>query len=171
MAFELTAEQAEIRDQMLKLCASFGDEYWLRKDREGTFPEEFHAAMAKGGWLGIAMPEQYGGGGLGITEAAVMMQAVAESGACMTGASESDPMRTSTEMSHMKAMLNRPRTCGVMLHGRTADNFVSLPDLASGRRLVRRPSESPRSAPCALHLPRGRAAASRRTQESRSADC
>lgn len=87
MAFELTAEQAEIRDQMLKLCASFGDEYWLRKDREGTFPEEFHAAMAKGGWLGIAMPEQYGGGGLGITEAAVMMQAVAESGACMTGAS------------------------------------------------------------------------------------
>lgn len=87
MAFELTREQAEIREQTLKLCASFGDEYWLRKDREGTFPEEFHAAMAKGGWLGIAMPEEYGGGGLGITEAAVMMQAVAESGACMTGAS------------------------------------------------------------------------------------
>lgn len=87
MAFELTAEQAEIRDQVLKLCAAFGDEYWLRKDREGTFPEEFHAAMAKGGWLGIAMPEAYGGGGLGIAEAAVMMQAVAESGACMTGAS------------------------------------------------------------------------------------
>lgn len=87
MAFELTPEQAEIREQTLKLCASFGDEYWLRKDREGTFPEEFHAAMAKGGWLGIAMPEEYGGGGLGITEAAVMMQAVAESGACMTGAS------------------------------------------------------------------------------------
>jgi len=87
MAFELTAEQAEIRDQVLKLCAAFGDEYWLRKDREGTFPEEFHAAMAKGGWLGIAMPEAYGGGGLGIAEAAVMMEAVAESGACMTGAS------------------------------------------------------------------------------------
>jgi len=87
MSFELTAEQAEIREQILKLCAAFGDEYWLRKDREGTFPEEFHAAMARGGWLGIAMPEQHGGGGLGITEAAVMMQAVAESGACMTGAS------------------------------------------------------------------------------------
>ena len=87
MSFELTAEQAEIREQILKLCAAFGDEYWLRKDRDGTFPEEFHAAMARGGWLGIAMPEQHGGGGLGITEAAVMMQAVAESGACMTGAS------------------------------------------------------------------------------------
>jgi len=87
MSFELTAEQAEIREQILKLCAAFGDEYWLRKDRDGTFPEEFHAAMARGGWLGIAMPEQHGGGGLGIAEAAVMMQAVAESGACMTGAS------------------------------------------------------------------------------------
>lgn len=87
MAFELTAEQAEIRAQVLKLCAGFGDEYWLRKEREASFPHEFHAAIAKGGWLGIAMPEEYGGGGLGISEAAVMMQAVAESGACMSGAS------------------------------------------------------------------------------------
>jgi len=87
MDFALTPEQADIREQMLKLCAAFGDEYWLRKDREAAFPEEFHAAMAKGGWLGIAMPPEYGGGGLGITEAAVMMQAVAESGACMSGAS------------------------------------------------------------------------------------
>ncbi|WP_206932851.1 acyl-CoA dehydrogenase family protein [Roseococcus thiosulfatophilus] len=87
MAFELTAEQAEIRAQVLKLCAGFGDDYWLRKEREAAFPHEFHAAIAKGGWLGIAMPEEYGGGGLGISEAAVMMQAVAESGACMSGAS------------------------------------------------------------------------------------
>ncbi|HEV7458080.1 MAG TPA: acyl-CoA dehydrogenase family protein [Roseococcus sp.] len=87
MTFELTAGQAEIRAQMLKLCASFGDDYWLRKEREASFPHEFHAAIAKGGWLGIAMPEEYGGGGLGISEAAVMMQAVAESGACMSGAS------------------------------------------------------------------------------------
>ncbi|WP_191084103.1 acyl-CoA dehydrogenase family protein [Roseococcus microcysteis] len=87
MAFELTAEQAEIRAQVLKLCAAFGDDYWLRKESEASFPHEFHAAIAKGGWLGIAMPEEYGGGGLGISEAAVMMQAVAESGACMSGAS------------------------------------------------------------------------------------
>jgi acyl-CoA dehydrogenase len=87
MDFALTSEQADIREQVLRICSAFGDEYWLRKDREGAFPEEFHAAMAKGGWLGIAMPEEYGGGGLGITEAAIMMQAVAESGACMSGAS------------------------------------------------------------------------------------
>jgi acyl-CoA dehydrogenase len=55
--FALTPEQADIREQVLRLCAAFGDEYWLRKDREGAFPEEFHAAMAKGGWLGIAMPQ------------------------------------------------------------------------------------------------------------------
>ena len=52
MDFALTPEQAEIREQMLKLCAGFGDEYWLRQDREGRFPEEFHATLAKGGWLG-----------------------------------------------------------------------------------------------------------------------
>jgi acyl-CoA dehydrogenase len=87
MDFALTPEQADIREQVSRLCAGFGDDYWLRKDREGTFPEEFHAAVAAGGWLGIAMPADYGGGGLGITEAMVMMQAVAESGACMSGAS------------------------------------------------------------------------------------
>ena len=57
------------------------------KDNEGGFPHEFHRAMAEAGWLGIAMPPDYGGSGLGITEAAVMMQAVAESGAGFSGAS------------------------------------------------------------------------------------
>ena len=55
--------------------------YWLERDRTATFPDAFFAAMAEGNWLGIAMPEEYGGAGLGITEAAIMMQAVAESGA------------------------------------------------------------------------------------------
>ncbi|WP_149538158.1 acyl-CoA dehydrogenase family protein [Siccirubricoccus phaeus] len=87
MDFALTPEQSDIREQMQKICAEFGDEYWLRKDREGAFPEEFHAEMARGGWLGIAMPTEYGGGGLGISEAAVMMETIAESGACMSGAS------------------------------------------------------------------------------------
>ncbi len=87
MGFSRTAEQQEIREQTLRICADFGDDYWLRKDREGTFPEEFFRAMADGGWLGVAMPQEYGGAGLGITEASVMMQAVAESGACMSGAS------------------------------------------------------------------------------------
>src|SRR5205814_5408469 len=65
----------------------FGDDYWLERDREGGFPADFHRALARDGWLGIAMPEAYGGAGLGIAEAAVMMQAISESGAGFSGAS------------------------------------------------------------------------------------
>src|SRR6476620_7826855 len=87
MDFALTDQQQQIRDEVLKLCARFDDNYWLERDRTATFPEAFFAAMAEGNWLGIAMPEPYGGAGLGITEAAIVMQAVAVSGACMSGAS------------------------------------------------------------------------------------
>jgi len=87
MAFGLSAEQRELREAVARLCARFGDDYWLKKDEEGSFPHEFHQAMAEAGWLGIAMPEAYGGSGLGITEAAILMQAVAESGAGFSGAS------------------------------------------------------------------------------------
>src|SRR5258708_14350998 len=80
-------EQRRIRDAMERLCAGFGDAYWLERDRQGGFPEEFYAAVARDGWLGIAMPEAYGGAGLGIGEAAAMMQAVAQSGAGFSGAS------------------------------------------------------------------------------------
>src|ERR1700751_3367207 len=87
MNFTLTPEQQEIRAAVLRLCERFGDEYWLRKDEEGGVPHEFHQVMAEAGWLGIAMPEAFGGSGLGITEAAILMQAVAESGAGFSGAS------------------------------------------------------------------------------------
>ncbi len=87
MDFALTDEQQQIRDEVLKICARFDDAYWLERDRTATFPDAFFAAMAEGNWLGIAMPEAYGGAGLGITEATILMQAVAESGACMSGAS------------------------------------------------------------------------------------
>src|SRR5882672_6291165 len=87
MTFALTPEQLEIRDAVARLCERFGDDYWLKKDTEGGFPHDFHRAMAEGGWLGVAMPEEYGGAGLGITEAAVVMQAVAQSGAGFSGAS------------------------------------------------------------------------------------
>jgi acyl-CoA dehydrogenase len=83
----LSPEQQRIRDAIAKLCADFPDGYWLEHDRAGRFPEEFYAAVAQGGWLGIAMPEAYGGAGLGIAEAAVMMQGVAQSGAGFSGAS------------------------------------------------------------------------------------
>ncbi len=87
MDFALTDQHQQIRDEVLKLCRRFDDAYWLERDRTATFPDAFFAAMAEGNWLGIAMPEEYGGAGLGITEAALLMQAVAESGACMSGAS------------------------------------------------------------------------------------
>lgn len=87
MSFKPTSEQTEIRDAIQRICARFGDEYWLARDQSGDFPEEFYQAVAADGWLGIALPEAYGGSGLGISEAVMMMQAIAESGAGMSGAS------------------------------------------------------------------------------------
>lgn len=119
MGFTLTDQQAEIREHVLRLCAGFDDSYWLAKEREARFPEEFYAAMAEGGWLGIAMPQAYGGGGLGIAEAAVMMQAVAESGACMSGASAI----------HMNIFGLNP----VVVFGTEAQRLRMLPPLIAGR--------------------------------------
>jgi acyl-CoA dehydrogenase len=85
--FWLTEEQEAIREGVARLCADFDDDYWRRTDETGVFPEDFVAAIARGGWLGVAMPESVGGAGLGLTEAAVMMQAVAQSGAGFSGAS------------------------------------------------------------------------------------
>src|ERR1700748_2668693 len=85
MDFSLTDQQQQIRDELLRLCARFDDAYWLERDRTATFPDAFFAAMAEGNWLGIAMPEEYGGAGLGITEAPLLMQAGGESGACNLG--------------------------------------------------------------------------------------
>jgi acyl-CoA dehydrogenase len=87
MDFGLTEQQLAVQDGVAQLCTGFDDAYWLERDREGGFPVEFHQALAKGGWLGICMPESLGGSGLGITEAAIMMQTIAQSGAGMTGAS------------------------------------------------------------------------------------
>jgi acyl-CoA dehydrogenase len=85
--FVLTPEQEAVRDAVARICQQFGDEYWLQRDHDGGFPTELHGALARDGWLGICMPEEYGGAGLGITEAAIMMQTISESGAGMTGAS------------------------------------------------------------------------------------
>ncbi len=87
MDFACSEEQLAIRDAVAQLCAGFGDDYWLRRDREGGFPHDFHAAMASAGWLGVAMPADVGGAGLGITEAALVMQTVAESGGGIAAAS------------------------------------------------------------------------------------
>ena len=87
MDFSFTPEQEHIREAIERLCAPFDADYWLRKDREGGFPDDFHRALADAGWLGIAMPEAHGGAGLGITEAALMMQTIAATGAGLSGAS------------------------------------------------------------------------------------
>jgi acyl-CoA dehydrogenase len=85
--FQLSSDQEAVRRAIERICERFPDDYWLVRDRDGGFPHEFHGMLAADGWLSIAMPEAYGGGGLGITEAAIMMQTIAESGAGMAGAS------------------------------------------------------------------------------------
>lgn len=87
MNFSLAPEQEQIRDAIEKVCAPFDADYWLRKDREGGFPDDFHRALAESGWLGIAMPEEYGGAGLGISDAALMMHTISATGAGLSGAS------------------------------------------------------------------------------------
>lgn len=87
MDFSFSEDQQNIREAILKHCSRFTDEYWLERDREGVFPHDFYRSLAEAGWLGIAIPTEFGGSGLGVTEAAVMVQAIAESGAGMSGAS------------------------------------------------------------------------------------
>jgi len=87
MNFSMSGDQQQIQDRIAQLCSKFDDHYWLAADEAGSFPEEFYRAIADGGWLGIAMPEAFGGSGLGITEAAIMMRTISESGAGMSGAS------------------------------------------------------------------------------------
>ncbi len=76
MDFSLTEQQQAIENGVRQVCAGFDDAYWTECDEHARFPHEFHRAMAQGGWLGITMPEELGGAGLGVTEAAIMMQAV-----------------------------------------------------------------------------------------------
>lgn len=87
MDFNLTPEQEAIRNGIFEVCKPFDEAYWLDRDRNGGFPLDFHKAIADAGYLGICMPEAYGGAGLGILDAAVMVQAISESGAGMSGVS------------------------------------------------------------------------------------
>lgn len=87
MDFELTAAQQEIVRQVRTLCEKFDDEYWREHDTKAEFPHDFYAAVADAGYLGVAIPEAYGGSGLGITEAALVMKEVAGSGGAMAAAS------------------------------------------------------------------------------------
>ncbi|WP_077003132.1 acyl-CoA dehydrogenase family protein [Variovorax sp. KK3] len=119
MNFALTDEQQHIREAVSRICADFDADYWLEKDRHGGFPLDFHQAIAKAGWLGICMPTEYGGSGLGVAEAAIMMQAISESGAGMSGASAI----------HMNIFGLNP----VVVYGTEAQKRRMLPPLIEGR--------------------------------------
>jgi acyl-CoA dehydrogenase len=87
MDFSSSADHEAIREGIRRICADFPDEYWAAKDEAHEFPWDFYEALAAGGWVGIAIPEQYGGGGQGIAEASVMLEEIAASGAAMNGCS------------------------------------------------------------------------------------
>jgi len=119
MNFSLTDDQLAIRSAVEEICRPYDDEYWLRKDREGGFPEDFYSAMAKAGWLGVAMPPEYGGAGLGISEAALMMETVSATGAGLSGASAI----------HMNVFGLHP----VVVHGNDEQRKRWLPPIIEGR--------------------------------------
>jgi acyl-CoA dehydrogenase len=116
--FSEDSEQVQIRAAIRAICARFPDEYWAEADATHAFPWEFYRAMADGGWLGVAIPVQYGGGGAGIGAAAVVLEEVAASGACMNGASAI----------HMSIFGMQP----VVLHGSEELKQRYLPRVATG---------------------------------------
>ena len=86
MDFALTDDQELIRSAVAKVCGDYPDEYWAEKDQTHEFPWDFYDSMASAGWIGTAIPEAYGGSGMGITEASLVLEEVAASGAAMNGA-------------------------------------------------------------------------------------
>ena len=119
MDFEFTEEQEAIRDSIARLCSKYDDDYWLERDRKGGFPDDFVADLAKDGWLGIAMPPEYGGAGLGVTEAALMMQTIAQSGGAMAAASSV----------HINLFGPNP----IVVHGTEEQRQRFLPPLIAGK--------------------------------------
>ena len=118
MDFELTDDQKVIREGVSGLLRRFDDQYWMAHDRDHEFPTEFYKAVADGGWLGITVPEEYGGHGLGITEASLLLEAVARSGGGMNAASSI----------HMSIFGMHP----VAVHGSEELKRRTLPRIATG---------------------------------------
>ena len=119
MDFQENEEHRLIRESVRKLCSEFTDDYWERLDREGIFPDAFFDKMAAAGWIGIAMPEQYGGAGRGIQEAAIVLEEVAASGAAMNGATSI----------HLSIFGMHP----IVKHGSEALRQKYLPEVAAGK--------------------------------------
>jgi len=120
--FALSDEQRALEEAVQRLCARFDDAYWRERDATGAFPADFHRAMAEGGWLGIAVPEAYGGAGLGVTEAAILMHAVAGSAGAMSAASAI----------HINIFGPHP----IVVFANEEQKRRWLPDLVSGRTIT-----------------------------------
>jgi len=119
MDFDEDDHLTSVRRAVREICADFGDEYWRDHDSRHEFPWEFYEALAEGGWVGVAIPEQYGGGGGGITEASVVVEEVAASGAAMNGASAI----------HLSIFGMNP----LVTYGSDEQRAKYLPEVASGR--------------------------------------
>lgn len=119
---KLTDEQRAIRDGVAAVCKRFDDEYWSACDRDARFPFEFHKAMAADGWLGVTMPEEHGGAGLGVTEAAIVMHTVATGGGGMAAASSI----------HINMFGPHP----IVVHGTKEQKARWIPRLVSGEDQV-----------------------------------
>src|SRR5262245_11910376 len=116
MSVALSAEQSEIRAAVRQVCSRFPDEYWRKVDGSGAYPDEFVKALTDAGWLAVLIPEEYGGGGLGVTEAAIVMEEINRSGANST------------------ACHAQMYTMGTLLrHGAAEQKRRYLPEIASGR--------------------------------------
>src|ERR1043165_7183774 len=119
MEFDANPDHEAIREGIRKVCARFDNTYWRRCDEDHEFPWDFYNAMAEGGWVGIAIPEEYGGGGQGITEASLVLEEVAASGAARNGASAI----------HLSIFGMNP----VLKHGSLAMRTKYLPPVAEGQ--------------------------------------
>ncbi len=118
MNFALTDDQELIRKSVADLASKFDDHYWMEKDQAHEFPHEFYQAIASGGWLGMTIPEEFGGHGLGITEATLLAEEVARSGGGMNAASSI----------HLSIFGMHP----VVVHGSDELKARTLPRVATG---------------------------------------
>lgn len=114
----MTPEREQIRESVQALCDQFNDEYWLERDLTHTWPTEYHEAMKQAGWMGITIPEEYGGAGLGVTEAALLMQVVGGSAGAIAACST------------IQAGIFGPHA--VTVHGTEEQRARLLPRLATG---------------------------------------
>jgi len=92
MDFMLSDDQLAIRDSVADLCQGFPEEYWQGCDTAGEYPQDFVEALAKSGWLAAMIPEEYGGGGASVTDAALILETINRSGG--SGASAHAQMYT-----------------------------------------------------------------------------